>query len=133
MKVRNRIGHLKDLWQTAEKTFRNGDQEKYEQDASYIYGLLREGWERGLEEVLLGGTVERYRNTIQTQQINQLADIDASDCKALDQGMTKCSKWLPGHDLSAAENEPFPEPKELEEDIKALEDWVQVIRKRRGS
>ena len=133
MKVRNRIGHLKDLWQAADGTFRKGDQEAYERDASYIYGLLREAWERGFEEVLLGGTVERYRNTIQTQQINQLADIDASDCKALDQGMTKCSKWLPGHDQSAAENEPFPEPKELAADIEALDGWVRAIRKRRGN
>ena len=63
MKVNDRISHLNALWQDAERTFRNGDQGKYERDASYIYGLLREAWERALEEVLLAGTVERYRNT----------------------------------------------------------------------
>ncbi len=131
MKVRNRIGHLKDLWQAADTTYRNGDQETYERDASYIYGLLREAWERGFEEVLLDGTVERYRNSIQTQQVSRLADICAADCNAFDYGMTKCSKWLPGHDQSAAENEPFPQPTELEEDITALDDWVQAIRNRR--
>jgi len=40
-----------------------------------IYGLLREAWERELEEVLLGGVVERYRTGIQTQQIEDIADI----------------------------------------------------------
>ena len=120
MKVRDRIGHLKDLWQAADATYRNGDQEKYEKDASYIYGLLREAWERGFEEVLLGGTVERYRNTIQTQQVSRLADICSADCSTLDSGMSKCSKWLVGHDQSAAENEPFPEPSDLQADIKTL-------------
>ena len=133
MKVKDRIGRLKTLWQDADKTHRNGDQEKYKRDASLIYGLLRESWERGLEEVLLGGTVERYRNSVQTQRAGQLADICSADCKALDAGMTKCSKWLPGHDQSPAENVPFPEPSEIEEDIKAFEDWVREIRRRRSN
>ncbi len=131
MKLNTRIGYLKDLCQSATATYAKGNQEKYEQEAEYIYGLLREAWERGLEEVLLGGTVERYRNTIQTQRVSQLADICATDCNVLEAGMTKCSKWLPGHDLSAAENAPFPEPNELKEDIEALEIWVQNIRTRR--
>jgi hypothetical protein len=45
--------------------------------------------------------------------------------------MTKCSRWLPGHDLSPAENAPFPEPDELKADIDALENWMQTISKRR--
>ena len=133
MKVKGRIGRLKNLWQDAEKTHRNGDQGKYKRDASVIYGFLRESWERGLEEVLLGGTVERYRNSVQTQRAHQLADICSADVKVLDIGMTKCSKWLPGHDQSPAENVPFPEPSELKEDIKALEDWVRRIQKRRSN
>ena len=131
MKVKDRIGHLKALWQDADKTYRAGDEEKYARDASYIYGLLREAWERGFEEVLLGGTVERYRSSVQTQQAMQLADICRDDIRALDVGMTKCSRWLPGHDQSAADNAPFPEPYEVKEDIKALGDWTQKIQKRR--
>ena len=133
LKVSARISHLNALWQDADKTLRNTGQEKYERDASMIYGLLREAWERGVEEVLLAGTVERYRHTVQTQRANQLADICAGDLKALDAGMTKCSKWLPGHDQSPAENSPFPIPSELKSDIKALDDWVRGIRKRRGN
>ena len=86
-----------------------------------------------MEEVLLAGTVERYRNSVQTKRASQLADICADDCKALDAGMTKCSRWLTGHDQSAADNAPFPEPSEVKEDIKALDDWTREIRKRRGN
>ena len=131
MKVSARIGHLNALWQDADKTYRNREQEKYERDASRIYGLLREAWERGVEEVLLVGTVERYRRTIQTKQADQLADICADDLRALHDGMTKCSKWLPGHDQSPAENASLPEPSELKEDIEELETWVRRIWKRR--
>ena len=132
MKVKDRIGHLNDLWQRAASVYRKGDLDKYETDGAYLYGLIREAWERAVEEVLLAGIVERYRYTVQTQQAGQLADIKISDCQELDAGMTKCSKWLPGHDQAAAENEPIPEPDEIREDIDLLCDWVKKIRTRRG-
>ena len=103
----------------------------YEKEAGHIHGLLREAWERGLEEVLLGGVVERYRTGVQTQHIEDIADITKEDCKAVDIGMTKCSKWLPGHDQAPAAKQDIPEPDELKADIDALDGWVSNIRKRR--
>jgi len=131
MKVKDRIGVLKSKWQAADKLHRTAQRDQYEREASLVYGLLREAWERGLEEVLLGGVVERYRRNIQTQQAKYLHDITQTDCTTLDAGMTKCSRWLPGHDQSGAENAPFPEPSELMQDIEALEGWIRVIRDRR--
>jgi len=131
MDVKKRIGYLKDLWQHAEKLHREGKQAEYERAGAHAYGLLREAWERAVEEVLLNGVVERYRNSVQTQKAKCLGDVCEGDCKALDQGMTKCSKWITGHDHAAAENAPFPDPPELQADIKALDDWVAIIRKRR--
>ena len=131
MKVRDRIARLRDRWQLADKKYRSGEHESYEENASRIYGLLREAWERAVEEVLLEGAVERYRSSVQTLRVRQLADITDADCRQLEAGMTKCSKWLPGHDQSAADNAPLPEPNEVLEDIEALEGWVKTIRKRR--
>lgn len=122
---------LKNGWQAADKLSRDGYQDAYEKDAKYLYGLLREAWERALEEVLLGGVVERYRPSIQTQQVAQIADITVEDCKTIETAMTKCSKWLPGHDQAAAARAPVPGPAELEADIEALDNWVAVIRNRR--
>ena len=45
--------------------------------------------------------------------------------------MTKCSKWLTGHDQAAAARAPVPGPAELKADIDALDNWVSAIRKRR--
>ena len=131
LKVQKRIGHLKKLLQDATKIHRDGHQDMYEHDSSLIYGLLREAWERGLEEVLLGGVVERYRPGVQTRQVTSIADITLEDCKAVETAMTKCSKWLPGHDQAPAARVDFPEPAALEADISALADWVRTIRRRR--
>ena len=98
IKVSRRIGHLRKLLQDAEKLHSEDHQAAYEKEASLIYGYLREAWERGLEEVLLGGIVERYRPGVQTQQVALIADITEADCKALEIAMTKCSKWLTGHE-----------------------------------
>jgi hypothetical protein len=131
MPISRKIGHLKKGWQSADKLARDGNQDTYEKEAKYLYGLMREAWERALEEVLLGGLVERYRPSIQTQQIAKIADITVEDCKTVETAMTKCSKWLPGHDQAAAARAPVPGPAELKGDIDALDGWVSAIRKRR--
>jgi recombinational DNA repair ATPase RecF len=130
--IKKKIGFLKKQYQAAEKLHRDGHQSAYEKEASYVYGFLREAWERALEEVLLGGVVERYRPGVQTQQVTQIADITDDDCKTLNTAMTKCSKWLPGHDQAAAARAEIPEPGVLNADIEALETWVSDIRKRRS-
>ncbi|MDK2742872.1 MAG: AAA family ATPase [Nitrospira sp. BO4] len=131
--IKKKIGYLKNGCQAADKLARDGHQDAYEKEAKYLYGLLREGWERALEEVLLSGVVERYRSSIQTQHVAQIADITAEDCKAVETAMSKCSKWLPGHDQAAAARAPVPSPTELKADIDALEEWVTAIRKRRNN
>lgn len=132
LKVKARLGHLKKLQQDALKLHNEGHQAAYEKEASLIYGYLREAWERGLEEVLLGGVVERYRPGVQTQQVLKIADISEEDCKELESAMTKCSKWLPGHDQAAAARADIPDPRTLKTDIEALDNWVSRIRKRRN-
>lgn len=129
--VKRKIGYLKNCWQKADKLSREGHLDAYNKEATYLYGLLREAWERALEEVLLGGVVERYRPGVQTQQIAKIADITAEDCKAVETAMTKCSIWLPGHDMAAAARAPVPSAAELKADIDALEDWVGGVKKRR--
>ena len=52
------------------------------------------------------------------------------DKRRIEQGMGKCSRWLIGHDQSAACDTPFPAPDELERDIKALDDFVRDVRNR---
>ncbi len=131
MPVNGKIGYLKNHWQRADKFSRDGNQDAYEQEAKYIYGLLREAWERALEEVLLGGVVERYRPSVESQRLAPLADITEADCQTVKTAMTKCSTWLTGHDHAPAARAPVPTSTELLQDISDLEKWVKDIRNRR--
>ena len=133
LKVRSRVGHLRKLFQDAEKLHRNGHQDAYEKGAVEIYGFLREAWERALEEVLLGGVVERFRSTVQTRQVALLEDITRDDCRTVESAMTKCSRWLRGHNDSPAVRAPVPDPPELKTDIDKLADFLSAIRKRRNA
>jgi hypothetical protein len=131
--VKQKIGYLNKCWQAADKLSREGHKNAYEKESKYIYGLLREAWERAVEEVLLCKVVERYRPGVQTLPIAHLADISPEDCKMVETAMSRCSTWLPGHDQAAAARAPVPAPTELKADIDALAGWVSAIRKRRNS
>lgn len=131
MRVKDKIRYLKKQAQSADKLHRNGEIDAYEVQAKHLYGLLREAWERALEEVLLNGLVERYRPSVQTQRLAKITDISDADCKAVDTAMTKCSTWLTGHDQAAAARAPVPGSDELKNDIEALDTWVKAINKRR--
>lgn len=132
MPVKSRIGALKAQWQQAEKLHRTEGPVVYEALAKKLYGRLRETWERAVEEVLLNGTVVRFRRGIETQRLDKVADITAADIQAIEAAMEKCSTHLRGHDQAPAVNQSVPAPAELKADIEQLENWVAQVRKRRS-
>ena len=131
MRIKERIGALRNEWQSADKDFRTGAHDAYEQQARHIYGRLREAWEQAVGEVLLNDVVERFRHSIETHRVRVLYDIEESDCKAVDNGMTECSRWIIGHDHAAADDTPVPDPTEVKKQIDNLDTWVLSIRQRR--
>lgn len=82
-------------------------------------------------EVLLNDVVERFRPSVETQRVRVLSDIEEADCKAVEEGMSECSRWIVGHDQAAAADTPVPEPGELKKQIESLDTWVRSIRQRR--
>jgi len=131
MRVKERLGVLRDRLQAADHVYRKTGLDAYELEAREIYGLLREAWEKAVEEVLLNDVVERFRRSIETKRVRHLHDITKGDCEDMERGMTDCSRWIRGHNESPADGTPFPKPAELGKSIQALNDWVQRIRRRR--
>lgn len=130
--VKARIGYLRDLMQQADKAYRNQENEIYLAMGTRFYGLLREAWERAVEEVALNSAIIRYRPSIETQKLREVV-MDGQDYHAIEQGMSKTSQWLAGHDMAPAINAPFPEPAELLKDLADLQSFVtQVHVKREG-
>ena len=100
-------------------------------DAQVLYGLLRETWERAVEEVLLNNTVRRFEFDVRTRRLGVLTDINQTDVDIIDAGMAKSSRFLAGHDTPRAGAEPMPAPEEINADIIALENSVKAVRTRR--
>lgn len=120
MATKNRIGILRQRWQALEKRSRQGDVQGYERDAREVYGLLHESWEHATGEVLLHDVIERYRPSIETQKARILYNITEADCTALENGMKESSRWIRGHDHTAADGSPFPSPAELKRVLTTL-------------
>ncbi|MFN6196559.1 MAG: AAA family ATPase [Planctomycetota bacterium] len=131
--VKDRISLLKRRLDEARPYWDGGETHIYEPLARDFYGLLRESWERGVEELLLNNVVVRFGRAVQTKRLSLLVDIPAEDVGVVEAAMSKCSTFMRGHDDAAAINDPIPGLPELESDLKGFEDWVQVMRKRKRS
>lgn len=123
-----RIGYLRNEHQKIKELYGKGNPDDYNHRAAHIYNLLRETWEAFIEEVLLNGTVIRHQQEIQTNRLKGVAVTD-DDYKAIDEGMSKCSSWMFGHDKSKALDVNRPDPDELLSDINALEEFRKATLK----
>lgn len=109
--LRNRLVRLKQI-------------EKEENEDIYLlelkswYGLLREAWERTIEERLFKGVVERFSLGIQTQKLKKLVITDDLIAE-INKGMTESSNWL--HDSAAGLNPTVPETTKAEHDLNELD------------
>ena len=130
MGVNERINYLLKLYGDAKITFESGDAKGYDINAAHIYNLLRETWEEFVEEILLNKCVERFRADVQTKRLEGVF-IEKGDYERVDRGMTKCSKWLKGHDTALGRDDPLPQLNEMRTDIEELQAFEKEIKKRR--
>jgi AAA domain len=131
MLVRQRLGKLRSELQNARALLLAGDQEAYDQKAEWLYSRLRQSWERAVEEVLLNNAVIRFRDSVETQRLEQIADdVKRSDIQLVDLEMTRCSGYI--HDKAGAAAAGMPGPDIIASDIEKLQAWVKDMRKNRG-
>jgi len=129
MPVKNRLNFIdQEIPKIA--NFYQTNQQEYNQRAGVLYDLLRQTWEAAIEEYLFNKVVRRFQAEIKTQSLREVT-IVKSDYDTIDEGMTKCSKWFLGHDLSKKITDNRPAPYELQEDVKKLRDFVHAIKTRR--
>jgi energy-coupling factor transporter ATP-binding protein EcfA2 len=129
MSVKDRLKHIDEYVNEAAKLC-GSDDNKYNEQAAHLYGLLRQTWEASIEHELLNRTVRRHDTDVQTQRLMEV-EIQDPDCARIQEGMTKCSTWMAGHDKSAALDVNRPAPNELRKDIQELRDFAKMISGRR--
>jgi energy-coupling factor transporter ATP-binding protein EcfA2 len=127
--VGERIGQLKQVVQQLTADFARIPQSEYEPRARECYCLLRETWERAVEEILLNKCVMRFKRSIETNRLKAIADdIKRNDVDRIVAMMTKASRFV--HDEATPICEEVPEPAEIDRDLKELVSWVHSMRKR---
>mgnify|MGYP001182460732 CR=1 FL=1 len=126
--VKARIKTLSDDVDTLKSKNLNGDD--YNHEAGIIYGRIRETWERTVEEVLFNEVVTRFGQGIQTQRLNGVT-VDDADFSKISFEMSKCSKYMIGHDKSLSLSDDRPKVDEIKTDISAISQFVKDINKKK--
>ena len=130
LKIKQRAQYLEELVHRIKPLYQDNITE-YNEKAAHVYGLLREAWEGCVEEDLFYSVVCRYRNSVQTLKLIQVA-IEDCDIHEVDLQISKASTWMTGHDKSKALHHNRPAPDELIVDIDSLRTFSKKLINRRG-
>lgn len=104
------------------------DSDELRKLAKQFYTDLRETWERAVEEVVLGGVVERFGTDVKTQSL-KLVDIDDEDYRIIFFAMKRASERS-GHDQAAAKQIDAPEKKQMEQELLELRAFIASHKKK---
>jgi len=127
----SRIGVLKNSLPELKRLEMSGSPE-YEYKAKHTYNLMRETWERLVEEWLLRKIVERFAREVRTQSIRVIVDnITSADNDIINAAMSKCSTFMYGHDNANGLSVDCPCYDEVEKDVMSLEAYFKDLKKRR--
>ena len=96
-----------------------------------IYMMMRETWERIIEEVLFNNTVQRFRPEIMTQRLKEACFDPSTDYPAIFEGMKQCSQYS-GHDPAADIPPSLPDSDQILHDINELKEFFVKARNRRN-
>ena len=113
-----RIEALKDRRNKIAAEHADFSTDAYRAVAKDFYTDLRETWERFVEEVLLGKTVERFNSEVKTQSLKNVV-VEDSDYKTIYWAMKRVSERS-GHDMAAGKNVPAPTPDDMKADLDEL-------------
>ena len=119
--TKQRVKDLRQKHDRMSKAHATGAEAEATRLSREAYSHLRMAWERGVEEVLLQGTVTRFGEGVSTNRLRGVV-VEDGDYDSVYFGMTKSSKFS-GHDPAMAAHLPTPHPDELRDDIEQLETW----------
>lgn len=129
-KPKQALNALKEAVHRARKMLNEQGQAAYEMHAKAICRDFRIMVERLVEESLLGGVVLRFRRSVQTLgKITQLGKIQPSDCRLVEDMMTKYSRYE--HSQSAETPITLPVPDEIATDVATLQTWLKEFTERK--
>lgn len=121
--VNERKGYLKNDLVRITKLQKTTDPETYRNEVKTWCGMLREAWERCIEERLFKGVISRFAFGVETQKLKYI-NISKELIDEITAGMTETSKWV--HDQAVGVNSPTPQPSDLERMIKSFDEFISA-------
>jgi hypothetical protein len=97
--TKNRVGRLRQMLVEIRQAHQSGEEDKHRALTARAYGDLRLAWERYVEEVLFNGAIQRFGEGVSTQRLKEV-EVSDDDYRAIEAGMTKCSKFE--HDAASS-------------------------------
>lgn len=125
MNVKERISKLKQKLQSLNPVEKSGNVDEYYYLAKAWCGLLRETWERCVEEKLFNDAIQRFNPAIQTQRLKK-APFTIDLYEEIEKGMGDCSNWV--HDQARAINQDAPNTTELNVFLNSFETFVKQFK-----
>ncbi len=119
--VGQRIKYLRNELQRLGAIERKEDPDVYRREVKQWFELLREAWERTVEEKLFNRVVQRFQPGIETLRLRPVTVTQAMTT-AVEQGMTQASAWI--HDQAPALSRPPPAAADLKAALEQLDTFV---------
>lgn len=109
-----RKGPLGDSLAAVRKAYETGDPDAYASPVHEFCRMLREAFERTVEDRILAGVITRREDAIHTRKMDQI-HCTAEICAMVDRGMSENSAWV--HDRPAGDGTVIPTVAELQEGL----------------
>lgn len=126
--VRTRLPMIDAAIRRLRETYKPTD-ETHRPRVREIYAMMRETWERVVEEVLFANVVGRFRPEVQTLRL-RAAQVDDQDRAAVFAGMSRCSTYS-GHDHSTESPPQLPLIEVIEADLGILRTYYESAQARK--
>ncbi|MFT7111138.1 MAG: hypothetical protein ACI843_002817 [Psychrobacter glaciei] len=105
----------------------SGTETEFRDATRPFYGLLREAWERLVEEKLLNKVVSRFERGVQIQRLNRVCDIDQTDLDKINVAYDKCCNNFTGHDSATPMGHLYPTIDEVVADLDCIKIYLSHL------
>ena len=129
MKGKHQLMHIEGKLQKAKSYEEKGDSSLSETLRRECIDLLRQSWERTVEEILFKQVVERFNQEINTMKLRYVEVTDA-DYKIIYDSIKRLSGYGVSHTSAAAKMRPLPTTTELDTEIQGLRNYRKELNKR---
>jgi hypothetical protein len=125
LKAKQRVGPLHEKLVVARRLHEAGEEEEYEAAAIEYCLLLREAFERAVEEGVLVDVVTRRKDTVHVLSLRKIRWSEEI-CQLVERGTDENSPWV--HDQPRGDGALPPTPDELSEGLDLLKELLAAIK-----